>query len=131
MSDMPLAGRCPVDHALDFVGAKWKPRIIWRLSAGPMRFGEMRRAMPDVTQRMLTLHLRELERDGLITRTVLPGVPPGTEYALTEVARRVVPALHALGAWAAENRAELGLDDAGAGGQNASAIPKSATVSRA
>src|SRR5215467_4084361 len=91
--------RCPVEQALEVLGGKWKPLILWRLAGGTLRFGQLQRAMPGVTQRMLTLQLRELERDGLIRRTVYPEVPPRVDYALTEPARGLLPAMQAIGQW--------------------------------
>lgn len=81
------------------LAGKWKPMIVWRLSNGPLRHAELRRAMPQVSQRMLTLHLRELERDGLVERRVYAEVPARVEYTLTEPARALLPALEDLGAW--------------------------------
>jgi DNA-binding HxlR family transcriptional regulator len=91
--------RCPADQALELIGGKWKPMLLWRLSRGPLRHSQLRRALPGVSQRMLTLHLRELERDGLITRTVCSEVPPHVEYALTLAALRLLPLLEAFGVW--------------------------------
>lgn len=100
-------GRCPVDYTLQMVGGKWKPLILHRLSEGTLRFGQLQRIMPQVTQRVLTLQLRELERDGLITRTVFPEVPPRVEYALTPPALKLLPILSALAQWLHENESEL------------------------
>jgi DNA-binding HxlR family transcriptional regulator len=93
------AQRCPVDQALALIGGKWKPMLLWRLSGSPLRHSQLLRALPGVSQRMLTLHLRELERDGLLTRTVHGQVPPHVDYALTPAARRMLPLLEAFGAW--------------------------------
>lgn len=108
MKGLDLRGRCPVDLAIDLVGGKWKPLILYRLRDGTMRFGELQRAMPNVTQRMLTLQLRELERDGLVVRTVYAEVPPKVEYTMTEPARGLLPIMEALGHWVIANQAELG-----------------------
>ena len=99
--------RCPVDQAIEIVGGKWKPLILWRLSGGTLRFGQLQRAIPQVTQRMLTLQLRELENAGLVVRTVYPEVPPKVEYALTALGRSVVPVLQSLGTWLEEHREQL------------------------
>ena len=107
MSQETLHGRCPIDFTLSMVGGKWKPLILYRLRAGTLRFGELQRAIPQVTQRMLTLQLRELERDGLIRRTAYPEVPPRVEYTLTEPTERLMPILEALGEWMRENEADL------------------------
>jgi len=92
--------RCPAGLAIDLVGGKWKPLILWRLSAGTLRFAQLQRAMPEVTQRMLTLQLRELERDGLVRRDVFAEVPPRVEYSLTDAVDELLPILQALGEWA-------------------------------
>ena len=99
--------RCPVDQALEVLGGKWKPRIIWRLQGGTLRFNELQRAIAPVTQRMLTLQLRELERDGLVTRTVYAEVPPKVEYSLTAPARKLTSPMAAMGQWLLEHHAEL------------------------
>jgi DNA-binding HxlR family transcriptional regulator len=99
--------RCPVDQAIELVGGKWKSLILWRLSAGTLRFGQLQRAIPQVTQRMLTLQLRELESAGLVQRTVYPDVPPKVEYALTGLGRSVVPVLESLGRWVQDHTSEL------------------------
>jgi DNA-binding HxlR family transcriptional regulator len=99
--------RCPVDQALELLGGKWKPLILWRLSAGTLRFGQLQRVMPHVTPRMLTLQLRELESAGLVQRTIYPEVPPKVEYALTELGRSVIPVLESLGQWLQDHAPEL------------------------
>jgi DNA-binding HxlR family transcriptional regulator len=91
--------RCPVDQALEMVSGKWKTTILWRLSAGRLRHSELGRALPGVTQRMLTLHLRELEHDGLVRRSVFPELPPRVEYNLTTLARGMIPLLEGFGSW--------------------------------
>jgi len=78
---------CTVEAAMDVVGGKWKLAILNHLFAGTQRFGELNKAMPRITPRMLTRQLRELEADGLVRRTVYPQVPPKVEYSLTEIGR--------------------------------------------
>lgn len=99
--------RCPVDQALELIAGKWKPMLLWRLSAGRLRHSQLLRALPGVSQRVLTLHLRELERDGLLTREVFSQVPLRVEYALTPAARQMLPLLEAFGAWWLEAHAQL------------------------
>ena len=103
-------GRCPVDFTVKMIGGKWKPLILRLLGDGTLRFGQLQRAIPQVTQRMLTLQLRELERDGLLTRVVFPEVPPRVEYTLKPPALQLLPILAALGDWMKENQAEVGKD---------------------
>ncbi|MEU1667274.1 helix-turn-helix domain-containing protein [Streptomyces sparsogenes] len=93
---------CAVEIAMEILGGRWKLAIVTKLLTGTHRFGELRRALPGVTQRMLTRQLRELEADGLIERTVYAEVPPKVEYALTETGRsleRVTELLDAWGRW--------------------------------
>jgi len=90
---------CPVEAALDVIGGKWKVVILFRLFEGTRRFNELRRLHPNITQRMLTNQLRELERDGLVHREVYPQVPPKVEYSLTSAGRTLKPVLSALKLW--------------------------------
>ncbi|ORE94216.1 HxlR family transcriptional regulator [Stappia sp. 22II-S9-Z10] len=106
---------CAVEAALQFIDGKWKGVILYHLLDGTMRFNEIRRAIPSVTQRMLTNQLRELEADDLIERTVYPQVPPKVEYSLTARGRTLQPVLIALKAWGTEHsgvalREERGCD---------------------
>src|SRR5512137_280950 len=93
---------CPVEAALDVIGGKWKPLILWALGNNVMRFGELQKGLPGVNAKMLTKQLRELEEDGVITRTVFPEVPPRVEYAITDFGKTLIPILQALCNWGAE-----------------------------
>ncbi|HID45510.1 MAG TPA: transcriptional regulator [Chromatiaceae bacterium] len=90
---------CPVEATLDVIGGKWKCVILFHLLSGTKRFNELRRLMPEVTQRMLTRQLRELESDQIIERTVYPEVPPKVEYSLTDFGRTLEPILKMLQQW--------------------------------
>lgn len=90
---------CAVEAALDVIGSKWKGVILYHLLDGTKRFNELRRLIPSVTQRMLTLQLRELERDEVITRKVYAEVPPKVEYSLTPFGKELKPALFKLREW--------------------------------
>ncbi len=93
--------RClAVRQVLQRVGDKWSILIVWTLQAGPMRFNALRRAITGISQRMLTLTLRGLERDGLVSRQVHPTVPPSVEYALTPLGRDLLEPVGALARWA-------------------------------
>ena len=84
---------CPVEAALDVIGGKWKPLILWALGDNVLRFGELQKGLPGVNAKMLTKQLRELEEDGVITRTVYPEVPPRVEYAITDFGKTLIPIL--------------------------------------
>lgn len=90
---------CPVAATLQLIGGKYKALLLWHLSGKVLRFNELRRLVPEATAKMLTQQLRELERDGLITRTVYPVVPPKVEYALTERGESLFPILQAMYVW--------------------------------
>ena len=90
---------CSVEAALDIIGNKWRSVILFHLLDGTKRFNELRRLIPSVTQRMLTLQLRELERDQTITRTAYPEVPPKVEYNLTKMGEKLRPILFSLREW--------------------------------
>lgn len=90
---------CPFIFALSLMGKRWKPAILWKMTEGIYRFGEMKRAIPQISEKMLTQHLRELESDGLITRTIYPEMPPRVEYALTKLGSTLQPILQQLNNW--------------------------------
>ena len=91
---------CQVELALLIIGGKWKPLVLWFLgSDGVLRFSELKRAIPNITQKMLTQQLRELEKDDLIHREVYAQVPPKVEYSLTKVGESVMPLLMKLNDW--------------------------------
>jgi DNA-binding HxlR family transcriptional regulator len=90
---------CPVEGALDLIDGKWKGVVLYHLFEGTLRFSEIRRRLPNVTQRMLTNQLRELEADGLIIRKIYPQVPPRVEYSLSTRGRTLKPVIKALKAW--------------------------------
>jgi DNA-binding HxlR family transcriptional regulator len=94
------AARCPVRGVLDQLGDKWTTLIVIVLALKPHRFSEIRRAIPDISKRMLTQTLRDLERDGLIARRVFPTKPPSVDYRLTELGETLLEPLVTLIAWA-------------------------------
>ncbi len=99
--------QCPVREVLDRVGDKWSVLIVALLRDEPRRFSALRRSIEGISQRMLTLTLRGLERDGLVTRTAYPTIPPRVEYALTETGRTLLDPIMALAAWADAHRATI------------------------
>jgi DNA-binding HxlR family transcriptional regulator len=90
---------CPVEAAIAVIGGKWKVVILWWLQQRTWRFGELRRQIPDITEKMLTQQLRELEADGIVARRVHATVPPRVEYSLTEYGQSLKRALRALCDW--------------------------------
>ena len=111
-----------IGDVLARVGDKWSVLVVSRLGNGPVRFNELRRSIGGISQRMLTLTLRGLERDGLITRTVFPTIPPRVDYALTGLGRDLLHPVSALGAWAIRNQAKIArarheFDELALGGQ--------------
>jgi DNA-binding HxlR family transcriptional regulator len=99
---------CPVEAALDVVGGKWKPLILWYLGDNVVRFGELQKGLPGVNAKMLTKQLRELENDGVIKRTIYPEVPPRVEYIITDFGKTLLPIMEALCSWGANY---LGIED--------------------
>lgn len=97
---------CHVRAALSIIGGKWKPVIIYYLMEGTRRFGELRKLMPDATQKMLTQQLRELESDGVIHRKVYQVVPPKVEYSLTPYGRTLRPVMRELCKWGEKHMAK-------------------------
>jgi DNA-binding HxlR family transcriptional regulator len=90
---------CPTETALDLIGGKWKGMILFYLSSDTRRFNELMRLIPDITQRMLTKQLRDLEAHGIVHREVYPQVPPKVEYSLTNLGKTLVPVIRELEKW--------------------------------
>lgn len=98
---------CPIRAVLDRIGDKWSYLLVLHLADGPRRFGELRRAIDDISQRMLTETLRSLQRDGLVSRTVFPTTPPSVEYRLTELGRSLLAPMRELVRWADAKRPDI------------------------
>lgn len=113
---------CPVEAALDVIGGKWKPVILWWLNQRTYRFAELRRSMPGITERMLALQLRELEADGIVNRRVYPTVPPKVEYSLTAYGRSLKRALHAICDWGRIHMRRIDAREAAAAGEERRAL---------
>jgi DNA-binding HxlR family transcriptional regulator len=92
-----------ISSLLQRIGDKWSVLVVGTLGDGSKRFNELRREIPSVSQRMLTLTLRNLERDGLVSRTVTPSIPPRVDYELTELGRSLLPPISGLTEWAMDN----------------------------
>ncbi len=93
---------CDVEATMSVLGGRWKPILVCRLLSGRKRFGELCRLAPNATERMITLQLRELEADGVISRHVFPEVPPRVEYEVTEFGCSLAPIIQAMRAWGSE-----------------------------
>jgi len=92
--------QCPVTFTLTKIGGRWKPIILFSLLNGTKRYSEIKRAIPAITEKMLIQHLRELETDNLVHRTVKPVVPPHVEYCITEAGKELAPVMEAMVGWA-------------------------------
>ncbi|HEX3675177.1 MAG TPA: helix-turn-helix domain-containing protein [Rhizomicrobium sp.] len=118
-----------VSGVLARIGDKWSVLVVTRLGARPMRFNEIKREIAGISQRMLTLTVRGLERDGLVTRTVFPTIPPRVDYALTPLGRSLLEPVSALGDWAIRHHARIAeaqakFDKATPAKKNLGAAPK-------
>ncbi|WP_067467077.1 winged helix-turn-helix transcriptional regulator [Nocardia amamiensis] len=102
---------CGIDAAMDVIGGKWKALILWELeNFGVRRFGELRKGLPGVSEKMLIQQLRELEEDGIVDRTVYREVPPRVEYRLTALGVALNAALEPLGAWGRDRIDRIGAE---------------------
>lgn len=106
---------CPVDVALSLIAGKWKPMILWLLTAKRRRFGELQAAMPELAHKVLSQQLRQLEADGVIRRRVQDTAPKRPEYELTDFGRTLRPALNALASWGKAHHRTMGATYSGAG----------------
>lgn len=97
---------CSVEAAMDVIGGKWKPLILWKIQDSPLRFGEILEKLPNISQKMLTRQLRALEEDRLVSRKEYPGMPPHVEYSLTARGQTVIPLLMSLKDWASKELAD-------------------------
>ena len=96
--------KCPAETTIEVIGGRWKVPIVWNLFSGTLRFSELRRALPGVTQKMLTQQLRELEKNGIVKRKVYPQVPPRVEYSLTDRGASLRPVVDAMCRWTTGRR---------------------------
>lgn len=103
----PNFADCPVRGVLDRIGDKWSTLMVLTLALRPHRFGELKRAIPDISQRMLTQTLRDLQRDGYVARKVFPTTPPAVEYSLTDLGRSLMLPLTGLVEWAVRTRGAI------------------------
>jgi DNA-binding HxlR family transcriptional regulator len=97
---------CPVKATVDIIGGKWKPIILYYLKDGAKRFGELQRLIPHATKKMLTMQLRDLEKDGIVNRKVFEQVPPKVEYSLTRYGKSLAPILELMAKWGTKHQAK-------------------------
>ena len=90
---------CAMDVTMDFIGGKWKTVVLWYLRKDKKRFSELRKLIPNITEKMLSLQLKGLENDGLVGRKIYPQVPPKVEYFLTEFGKSLIPMLEEIAKW--------------------------------
>ena len=98
---------CPVETATELISGRWKVRILWKLHQRTMRFGELRRELSGITEKMLAQQLRELERDNLVARKMYNEMPPKVEYSLSEFGRTLSPILEMLAEWGTQQRGQI------------------------
>ena len=110
MSEQKKMTRSPVEVTLSIIGGKWKPLIVFYLLSGTKRFSELRRLLPQATQQMLTMQLRELEQAGILHRHVYAQVPPKVEYSLTELGQSMEPVLRQMCTWGEWYSQQVGLE---------------------
>lgn len=95
----PVSYHCAMDVTMNFIGGKWKTVVLWYLRNKTLRFGELKKQIPDITEKMLSIQLKSLEEDGLIKREVFAEVPLRVEYSMTEFGKSLIPILEAVAKW--------------------------------
>ena len=90
---------CAMDVTMRFIGGKWKTVVLWYLRKDKKRFGELKKLIPDITEKMLSLQLKTLEEDGIVKRTIFAEVPPRVEYEMTDLGRTLIPMLEEIALW--------------------------------
>src|SRR5690606_9443979 len=106
-----LARECPELYASQIIGGQWALAICCYLSEGKLRFGELKKCIPNITERMLTLQLRKMEANKIVKRTVYAEVPPRVEYELTEIGQKLTPIMKQLEEWGRQQKATIGLTE--------------------
>ncbi|TCI34534.1 transcriptional regulator [Exiguobacterium sp. SH4S7] len=105
---MTMISSCEVDTALELITGKWKPSILLALiNGGTLRFSELKRSLPNISQKILTAQLRDLEEHDIIIRTVYPEVPPRVDYQLSEYGKTLIPVLETMNAWGMKHAARM------------------------
>ena len=104
----PKPPPCPIGACMAFLGGAWTPNLIWNLTGGPRRFGELRHDIPGISAKMLSTRLKDLEAKGVVRRTLINSSPPSAEYALTELGHEMVPLIEAIAAFGKKLRTAQG-----------------------
>lgn len=104
MKKVSTLSDCQVKHTLDAIGGKWKLIILWHVKQNTLRFSELEKAIPDISQKMLSQSLRQLEKDQLIERRVFPTIPPKVEYSITDLGKSLDTILEAMDKWGREHQ---------------------------
>lgn len=107
LNEREILDSCGMAYTLSLIGGRWKPTILWRLTKGKKRYSELRNSIPNVSERILVMQLRELEKDALINRTVYAEVPPRVEYQLSDLGRSLLPLLQNISDWGEKHRPEF------------------------
>lgn len=107
LNEKSIMDGCNLTYAVCKIGGRWKLLILCKLEGGKLRFSEIRKQIPNITERMLTLQLRDLEKEGLLKRTVYAEVPPRVDYELTEIARDLIPIWRQLENWGAKHKSVI------------------------
>jgi len=105
--ELPSGEACPVEFTLEVIGGKWKGILLYHMINGKKRFNEFRKQCPSITQRMLTLQLRELEEDGIVHREIYKQIPPKVEYSLTPFGETLVPIILSMKHWGEQHRPQV------------------------
>jgi DNA-binding HxlR family transcriptional regulator len=101
---------CALDVTMDYIAGKWKTVVLWYLRKGKKRYGELRKHIPDITEKMLSIQLKQLEKDGIVLRKMYPEIPPRVEYSLTRFGKTLIPVVESIARWGrnlAEKEGEL------------------------
>jgi DNA-binding HxlR family transcriptional regulator len=113
IEENPILSACPVLTTLEVIGGKWKPAILWQMESGTYRFGQLKRELNGITQKMLTQQLKELEENGIIWRKIYAEMPPRVEYGLTEYGKSLRPILNEMAKWGLVHRELIAMQEQG------------------
>ncbi|SFD76926.1 transcriptional regulator, HxlR family [Chitinophaga sp. CF118] len=111
INEKKMIAKCGMGYGLAVIRGRWKMQIFWRLAQRRIRYSELKELMPDISEKMLVIQLKELEKEDLIKRIVYPEVPPRVEYEVTENGRSLVPVLQSLSAWGDIQKERMGMND--------------------